>query len=93
MYDAWSAYDSRAIGAVVGSSLRRPASERTDVNKAKAISFAAYRCLVNLFLSGAGRLGTWMRGLGYDPNDRSTDTSTPQGIGNVAADRGDRQPP
>ncbi len=85
MYDAWAAYDTRAIGAVMGSSLRRPVSEHNDANKAKAVSFAAYRCLLNLFPAGAARLETTMRGLGYDPNDLSTDITTPQGIGNVAA--------
>src|SRR5881628_1551012 len=49
MYDAWAAYDSVAIGTVFGGSLRRPPAERTDANKAKAISFAAYRCLLNLY--------------------------------------------
>jgi hypothetical protein len=85
MYDAWAAYDTRAIGTVLGGSLRRPVSEQNDANKAKAVSFAAYRCLLNLFPAGAARLETTMRGLGYDPNDLSTDVTTPQGIGNVAA--------
>jgi membrane-associated phospholipid phosphatase len=85
MYDAWAAYDARAIGAVLGSSLRRPVSEHTDANKAKAVSFAAYRCLLNLFPAGAARLDLTMRGLGYDPTDLSADVSTPQGIGNVTA--------
>ncbi len=85
MYDAWAAYDARAVGAVLGDSLRRPLSEQNDANKAKAVSFAAYRCLLNLFPAGAARLETTMLGLGYDPNDFSTDVTTPQGIGNAAA--------
>jgi hypothetical protein len=48
MYDAWAAYDKHAVGTVLGGSLRRPKAERTHANKAKAISFAAYRCLTNL---------------------------------------------
>src|SRR5262245_7782566 len=44
MYDAWAAYDAVAVGTTdTSGSRRRPANERTDVNKAKAISFAAYR--------------------------------------------------
>src|SRR5262245_50991623 len=44
MYDAWAAYDDIAVGTTdTAGSRRRPANERTDVNKAKAISFAAYR--------------------------------------------------
>ena len=85
IYDAWTAYDSRALGSVVGDSLRRPVPEHTDANKAKAISFAAYNCLVNLFPAGATRLADAMRQRGYDPADRSVDLRTPQGIGNAAA--------
>jgi hypothetical protein len=49
IFDAWAAYDARAIGIRLGSSLRRPAAERTLANKNKAISFAAYKALVDLF--------------------------------------------
>src|SRR5205809_7690658 len=49
MFDAWAAYDSKAIGTRLGASLRRPKPERTVSNKMKAISFAAYRALVDLF--------------------------------------------
>ncbi len=84
MYDAWTAYDPRSIGAVVQTQ-RRPAAEQNDANKAKAISFAAYRCLNNLFPTGTARLQAVMTGLGHDPNDLSTNLTTPQGIGNVAA--------
>jgi hypothetical protein len=41
MYDAWAAYDERAIGTQLGGALRRPASERTLANKEQAISYAA----------------------------------------------------
>jgi uncharacterized protein DUF6851/vanadium-dependent haloperoxidase-like protein len=85
MYDAWTAYDARAVGTVLGASLRRPADEHTNANKAKAIGFAAYRCLVNLFPAGASRLAGVMSGQGYDPADTSTDVTTPAGIGNVTA--------
>lgn len=85
MYDAWTAYDRRAVGAVVAGSLRRPQNEHTDLNKATAVSFAAYRCLLNLYPAGAERLRGVMRGLGYNPDDQSTDLRRPQGIGNAAA--------
>src|SRR5947209_6668315 len=49
MYDAWAAYDPFAVGTRLGSSLRRPAAERTLANKNEAISYAAYRALVDLF--------------------------------------------
>ena len=49
MYDAWAAYDDRAVGTRLGGSLRRPGVERTLANKNEAVSFAAYRALVDLF--------------------------------------------
>ena len=85
IYEAWAAYDERAIGPLFGGSLRRPALERSDANKAKAISFAAYRCLVNLFPAGASRLETALRNRGFDPADVSMNLATPQGIGNRVA--------
>jgi hypothetical protein len=85
MYDAWAAYDAKAVGTQLGGSLRRPPAERTLANKQKAISFAAYRALVDLFRSDqASVYDPLMASLGYDPNDLSTDTTTPSGIGNVA---------
>jgi PAP2 superfamily len=87
MYDAWTAYDARAIATVATAAIipKRPAAEQVEANKAKAVSFAAYRCLSNLFPTGVSRLQAVMQGLGYDTNDLSTNLATPQGIGNVAA--------
>src|SRR5579863_9735443 len=48
MYDAWAAYDERAVGTQLGGALRRPISERTLANKEQAISYAAYRALVDV---------------------------------------------
>src|SRR5947207_10844977 len=47
-YDAWAAYDSVAVNTQSGGTLRRPAVEQTLANKAQALSFAAYRALVDL---------------------------------------------
>lgn len=85
MYDAWSAYDGVAVGTRLGGSLRRPEPERTEENKNKAISYAAYRALVDLFPSRKADFDAKMASLGYDPADASTDQTTPAGIGNVAA--------
>ena len=49
MYDAWAAYDDRAVGTQLGGAPRRPASERTEANKERAVSYAAYRALVTCF--------------------------------------------
>src|SRR5207245_3784210 len=49
VYDAWAAYDGRAIGTRFGARLRRPHRERTQANREIAINFAAYRAAVDLF--------------------------------------------
>jgi len=86
IYDAWAAYDNKAVGTRLGGSLRRPAKDRTLANTNQAISFAAYRAAVDLLPGSASSVfDPLMLSLGYDPADRSTDTSTPNGIGNVAA--------
>jgi hypothetical protein len=85
IYDAWAAYDERALGTQSGSSLRRPRPERTLANKNEAISFAAYRASVDLFpTDDASVFRPLMEQLGYNPDDASTDTRTPSGVGNVA---------
>jgi Domain of unknown function (DUF6851)/VCPO second helical-bundle domain len=86
IYDAWAAYDNKAVGTLLGGSLRRPVKERTLANTNQAISFAAHRAAVDLFPGSASSVfDPLMLSLDYDPADRSTDTSTPNGIGNVAA--------
>ena len=85
IFDAWAAYDDKAKGTRLGKFLRRPKTEQTNANKEKAISFAAHDCLVDLFPSKAETFHAFMGTLGYDPNDLSTDITTPSGIGNVAA--------
>jgi hypothetical protein len=85
MFDAWAAYDAKAKGTQLGRKLRRPVSEQTNDNKKKAISFAAYRCLSDLFPSEITTFDTLMGTLGYDKNDLSNDQTQPSGIGNVAA--------
>ena len=87
MYDAWAAYDPVAVGTRFGGDLRRPVIEHTDANKVQAISFAAYRALVDLFpAQKTTRFDPLMTSLGYDPSDTTTDTTTPAGIGNVAVE-------
>jgi hypothetical protein len=85
MYDAWAAYDAKALGTRTGSSLRRPSSEWTANYKSMAISYAAYRVLLDLFPSQANNISGFMTALGYNPSDTSTDPTTPQGIGNTVA--------
>jgi hypothetical protein len=85
MYDAWAAYDERAVGTQLAGALRRPASERTLANKEQAISYAAYRALTDVLPVDTNSVYIpLMKQLGYDPSDDSTDIETPTGIGNVA---------
>jgi hypothetical protein len=87
MYDAWAAYDPVAVGTRYSGDLRRPAAEHTPANKERAVSYAAYRALVDLFPSQQAILfDPLMASLGLDPADTSTDTATPTGIGNVASE-------
>ncbi len=85
MYDAWAAYDDEAVGTRLGGALRVPKKDRTPANKEKAISYASYRALLSLFPDEKANLDGVMKGFGYDPEDKSTDAKTPQGIGNLAA--------
>ena len=86
IYDAWAAFDDRAVGTRLGGLLRRPARERALANMEQAVSFAAYRAAVDLLPASTGPVfDPLMRSLGYEATDHSTDTSTPTGIGNVAA--------
>ena len=48
-YEAWSQYDESAVGSLLGTSYRQPIEKRTLQNKTTAMSYAAYRVLVDLF--------------------------------------------
>jgi len=85
MFDAWAPYDVSAVGTQFGGTLRRPAEERDSPTKAKAMSFAAYRVLVDLFPTRTALFNQVMNGMGHDPSNTSTDTTTPEGIGNVVS--------
>src|SRR5437667_3804463 len=85
IYDAWAAYDKNALGTQLGGRLRQHPSQRHLANQNKAISFAAYRAVVDLFpVDKATLFDPLMTKLGYDPTDISTDTTKPSGVGNVA---------
>jgi hypothetical protein len=81
IFDAWAAYDARARGTRLGGELRRPAAERTLDNKNKAISFAAYTALVDLFPGRRADFTEQMTAFGY----AGSDTSTAAAVGTTAA--------
>ena len=83
MFDAWAAYDTRAVGTRYGNKLRRPVQEYTLENKNKAVSFAAYATLVDLFPSRQEDFALQMKELGYSVD--GSDTSTPAKIGLTVA--------
>lgn len=87
MYDAWTAYDPVAVPSRSNGILKRPPEENTDANKIEAISFAARKALVDLLPSMSSSIDAALARLGYDLEYAgSADTSTPAGIGNVAAE-------
>jgi hypothetical protein len=89
IYDAWAAYDPVAVGTRLGGNLRQPAAERTLENKTKAVSFAAYATLVDLFPARQSIFRDFMErpvaegGLGYVVD--GSDTSTAAVVGGAAA--------
>ncbi len=85
MFDAWAAYDDKAVGTRLGDKLRRPAAERTLENKSKAITYAMYRVLLYVYPEDASWLRDQLRVDKLDPEDISLDVTTPQGIGNTVA--------
>jgi hypothetical protein len=87
IYDAWAPYDQVAVGTRLLGQLRRPAAEDTLSNKNKAISYAAYRVLNDLFNdpTSVAAYNQQMSDLSYPSDTTTTDTTTPQGIGNVTA--------
>jgi len=85
IFDAWAAYDKKAVGTQLGAELRQPKRERTLANKKEAISFAAYRALADLFpFDKTTVFDPLMASLGFDPNNLTINTDTPAGVGNVA---------
>jgi hypothetical protein len=84
MFDAWAAYHPTALGTQLGGLLRRPADERTVANRCQAISFAAYRALLDLFPGAQAHFSQVMESLGYMPSGQVHD-SVPAAIGEQAA--------
>ena len=85
IYDTWSAYDPLATSTQLEDNLQRPQSENTDANKTEAISFTAYQVLSELFPTEIEIFDNVMVELGFNPDNITTDTTTPAGIGNVSA--------
>jgi hypothetical protein len=71
IYDAWAAYDPVAVDSRqrlrANPNMRQPAADRTVENKTRAVSFAAYAALVDLFPAQPQQdaFATQMRDLDY----------------------------
>lgn len=85
VFDAWSRYDENAIPVYLQNVSKRPLKEQTIKNKEIAISYAAYGALCEYYYSDKELFSAFMVELGYDPNNKSLDPKTPEGIGNLAA--------
>jgi hypothetical protein len=83
IYDAWAAYDSVAVPTMANGNGRRSAAERTVDNKNKAVSFAAYLALVDLFPARQDTFAGEMRSR-YG-SDFALDTTAPATVGKTAA--------
>ena len=67
MYNAWAAYSPVARQTPHGPPLRRPAGEWSAANRARAMSHAAYRVLVDQFPKQKALFDGYMASIGYDP--------------------------
>ncbi len=85
MYDAWAAYDDKAVGTRLGAGLRRPPRERTLANKEAAVGHAAYRALLDIFPEQARWLAGQMRAEGLDAGTGAGLAGTPRAVGEAAA--------
>jgi len=84
MYDAWAAYHSRAAGTRPGDRLGRPRRQHSQEAKQEAISYAAYRALLDLFPTQRDLFVAVMRQHGYNP-DAISAVGSPSAIGTLAA--------
>jgi hypothetical protein len=83
IYDAWTGYDAVAVPTMANGNGRRPAAERTVDNKSKAVSFAAYLALVDLYPARQGIFADKMASM-YGA-DFTSDTTAPATVGTKAA--------
>ncbi|WP_332879373.1 vanadium-dependent haloperoxidase [Massilia sp. S19_KUP03_FR1] len=82
MYNAWCQYDALARPTRPGQP-RRPVAERSDANKAMAISYAAHAALVDQFPTEQAAFDAYLASLNVSQG--STDGGTPAALGLAAA--------
>lgn len=85
MFEAWAAYDEKAVGTLFGASLRRPKEEHTQKNKEIAISYAVFGIIMDLHIRDSAYICQQMLKRGLKINSTTLDPTTPEGIGNLVA--------
>jgi hypothetical protein len=86
MWDAWAAYDSVAKGVFVKE--KQTASGNVTAARSEAISYAAYRVVVDRYANAVGGpidvacYRAVMTAMGYDPDDATNTGATPRALGN-----------
>ncbi len=85
MFDAWAAYDEKAVAVSANAPSKRPAAERTDDAKKAAVSVAAYRVLVDLYPAQKEKFDTALKAQGLAPENTATADGSPTATGNSAA--------
>jgi hypothetical protein len=81
IYDAWTAYDPKAVAVVSATKLKNRGGPGNEANEREAISHAAYTVLRTLAPHRQRVLAERMAALGYDPNA----TTAPAEVGRLAA--------
>src|SRR5262245_45556161 len=85
VYDAWSRFDSIAEPVYLRNVARVSPDRRSLKDKETAVSYAAYKALMEYYTHDSAMLTDKMKEFGFDPANNSLDPLTPEGIGNLAA--------
>jgi len=83
MYEAWAAYDPRAVGtrlAFVATPTGREATATSD-----AVGYAAYHAVLDLFPDQKSTVDATLAAVGLVPPPPTPDPATPAGVGAAAA--------
>ncbi|MEZ6014733.1 MAG: vanadium-dependent haloperoxidase [Planctomycetota bacterium] len=85
MFNAWAAYDARAVGTPECHVARRPEAERLGANARVAAAYATFRAALDQFPYQRAYVIGEFRRLGFDPSFDGVDPASPAGLGNLVA--------
>jgi hypothetical protein len=83
MYDAWTVYNPLATPSLPLGKAALPSG--ADLARETAVSFAAYRVLLDLYPAQKALFDAQMSAMGLDASNTTTQTNTAEGVGNLAA--------